>query len=282
MKLHKIEAGYFVADGGAMFGVVPKKVWRKRYPCDDDNYCKMIMRCLLVETEGKLILVDTGAGTKQADQLKYYKMEGIIDFEKELNALGYACSNVTDVILTHLHFDHCGTCTQFNEDKSDIELTFPNATYWVGKSQWENFLNPNVREGDSYFPENMLSVEQSGKLKLVEQDQWLCPNVELRLYNGHTLGQISPYFHFEDKTLIFAGDVIPLMASIPLAWVSAYDTYPVTSMEDKERMLSEAAEKNHVLYFEHDAYHECCIVKNVNGKFHASESFKLSDLMTGK
>ena len=281
MKIHKIEAGTFFADGGAMFGVVPKRVWQKRYPCNEDNFCSLAMRCLLVDTGSKLILVDTGTGSKQLAYLKYYQFKNIVNFETELNKLGYSCADVTDVVLTHLHFDHCGTCTRFNDDKSEIVLTFPNAEYWVGKSQWENFLNPNVREDDSYFKENMLPVRDAGKLRLVENDMQLCDEVELRLYNGHTVGQIAPSFHFDEKTLIYCGDVIPFMATLPIAWVSAYDTYPITSMEDKERMLRDADEKHQILFFEHDAYHECCTVKKINGKYRVEQVMTLDEVVTG-
>ncbi|MGC3978697.1 MAG: MBL fold metallo-hydrolase [Paludibacteraceae bacterium] len=278
MKLLKIEAGNFFADGGAMFGVVPKRVWQKRYPCNDDNFCILNMRCLLADTGKRLILVDTGTGDKQLEYLKYYHFKDIIDFESELNKLGYTCSDVTDVILTHLHFDHCGGCTKYNEDKTNAELVFPNAIHWVGEKQWQNFLNPNVREEDSYFSENILPIEKAGKLNLVSENQWLCDEVELRLFHGHTVGQIAPYFHFDNKTIIFTGDVIPMQAALPIAWVSAYDTFPITSIEDKEKLLKEAADKEQILFFEHDAYHECCIVKKVNGKYRVDKELKLEDL----
>ncbi|MFV0472533.1 MAG: MBL fold metallo-hydrolase [Paludibacteraceae bacterium] len=281
MKIHKIETGSFWADGGAMFGVVPKRVWQKRYPCDEDNFCKMNMRCLLVDTGKRLILVDTGTGDKQLDYLKYYNINDIVDFETELQRLGYTCNDVTDVVLTHLHFDHCGGCTKYNEDKTELQLVFPNANYWIGERQWNNFLNPNVREGDSYFPENLLPVERAGRLKLVTENQQLCNGVELRLFNGHTVGQIAPYFTLDNsKTLIFAGDVIPFQAAIPVAWVSAYDTFPITSMEDKVKMMSEAAEKEQILFFEHDAYNECATVRETNGKYRVDESFTLEETLS--
>lgn len=280
MKFNKIEAGSFQADGGAMFGVVPKRVWQKRYPCNDDNCCTLNMRCLLVETEDRLILVDSGTGNKQLEYLKYYQFKDVVNFDTELRKLGYSCSDVTDVILTHLHFDHCGTCTKYSEDDTGIELVFPNATHWIGEKQWLNFLNPNIREGDSYFRENMAEVEKQGKVKLVTENMWLNKNVELRLFHGHTVGQIAPYFHYGNgKTLIFTGDVIPFEAAIPIAWVSAYDTYPVTSMEDKEILLKEAVEKNQILFFEHDAYNECCTVIEVNGKYRVKDRLKTDQIL---
>ena len=278
MKLDKIEAGSFLADGGAMFGVVPKRVWQKRYPCNEENFCTLVMRCLVIKTDEKLIVIDTGTGDKQLEYLKYYHFRDIVNFDSALKKLGYSAAEVTDVILTHLHFDHCGTCTKFNNDKSEVVPVFPNANYWVGKAQWENFLNPNVREGDSYFQENMLPVEKAGKLKLVEKNQYICPEVEVKIFNGHTVGQLAPYVHYGDKTLVFTGDVIPFQAALPIAWVSAYDTFPITSMEDKERMLSEAAEKQQILFFEHDAYNECCTVHKVNGKYRVERSFELTEI----
>jgi glyoxylase-like metal-dependent hydrolase (beta-lactamase superfamily II) len=275
MKLYKIETGTFQVDGGAAFGVVPKRVWQKRYPCNDDNFVRLAMRCLLIETGDKLILIDSGTGDKQLEYLKYYDFVGVISFETELNKLGFSCSQITDVVYTHLHFDHCGGSTRYNSDKTSIELTFPNATHWVGESQWKNFLNPNIREGDSYFPENIQPIQEAGKLKMVSEKQWLCPDVELRLFNGHTVGQLVSYIHSDEKTYVYVGDVIPLAACLPVAWISAYDTYPITAMEEKKALLDEAAEKKQILFFEHDAYTECCTVKEVYGKYRVDESFEL-------
>ncbi len=275
MKLYKIETGTFQVDGGAAFGVVPKRVWQKRYPCNDENFVRLAMRCLLIETGDKLILIDSGTGDKQLEYLKYYDFVGVISFETELNKLGFSCSDITDVVYTHLHFDHCGGSTRYNSDKTNIELTFPNATHWVGEAQWKNFLNPNIREGDSYFPENIQPIHDAGKLKLVTENQWLCPDVELRLFNGHTVGQLVSYIHSDEKTYVYVGDVIPIAACLPVAWISAYDTYPITAMEEKKALLDEAAEKKQILFFEHDAYTECCTVKEVYGKYRVDESFEL-------
>lgn len=275
MKLYKIETGTFQVDGGAAFGVVPKRVWQKRYPCNDENFVRLAMRCLLIETGDKLILIDSGTGDKQLEYLKYYDFVGVISFETELNKIGFSCSDITDVVYTHLHFDHCGGSTRYNSDKTNIELTFPNATHWVGEAQWKNFLNPNIREGDSYFPENIQPIHDAGKLKLVTENQWLCPDVELRLFNGHTVGQLVSYIHSDKKNYVYVGDVIPIAACLPVAWISAYDTYPITAMEEKKALLDEAAEKKQILFFEHDAYTECCTVKEVYGKYRMEESFEL-------
>lgn len=275
MKLHKIEAGTFQVDGGAIFGVVPKRVWQKRYPCNDDNFCKLAMRCMLIETENKLILIDSGTGNKQLEYLKYYGFKDVVNFETELKKLGFDCAQITDVVLTHLHFDHCGGCTIYNADRTNIELTFPNATHWVGKAQWENFLNPNVREGDSYFTENMMAIEKAGKLELVTENKWICPDFEIRLFEGHTVGQLVSYIHTKENTYVYVGDVIPVAATIPISWISAYDTYPITAMTEKKKLLDEAVEKKQILFFEHDAYTECCTIKENYGKYHADEKFAL-------
>lgn len=278
MKIAKIEAGFFHCDGGAIFGVVPKRVWQKRYPCDDANFCKLAMRLLLIDTGKRRILIDSGTGDKQLEYLKYYGFQGVIDFDSALEKLGYSCEEITDVVMTHLHFDHCGGNTRFNKDKTGYELTFPNADVWVGKAQWDNFLNPNVREGDSYFEENMMPVAEAGKLKLVESDTRICEEMLVKVMNGHTVGQLVPYVFTPTETLVYVGDVIPMAASLPLAWISAYDTFPITSMQDKEQLLSEAVAKNQILFFEHDAYTECCRVEVINQKYRIKEKFNLSTI----
>lgn len=271
MKIYKIEAGTFYVDGGAAFGVVPKRVWQKRYPCNDDNYCKVAMRCLLVDTGYRKILIDAGTGDKQLEYLKYYGFEGVIDFTKELAKLNMSPDDITDVVLTHLHFDHCGGVTKYNADKTKVELVFPNAEHWVGQKQWENFLNPNVREGDSYFKENMMPVWEAGKVRLVAGTTTICPEMELRLFDGHTVGQIVSYINNGEKTLVYVGDVIPLAANIPLAWISSYDIFPLSAMEEKKILLQEAADKQQILIFEHDFYTESCTVKEVNGRYRMGE-----------
>ena len=279
MQLFKIEAGTFHVDGGAAFGVVPKKVWQKRYRCDEDNYCTINMRCLLIDTGEKRILIDAGTGDKQLEYLRYYGFKGVINFDLELAKIGYTCVDITDVIFTHLHFDHCGGATRYNADKSVVELVFPNATHWVGETQWQNFLNPNVREGDSYFGENMMPVEQAGKLKLVTENQFICPEIEVRIYNGHTLGQLVSYINMDGKTLVYVGDVIPLAANVPLAWISSYDIFPISAMAEKKILLDEAAEKGQILFFEHDAYTECCTVVSQYNKHKVDKSFTFEELI---
>lgn len=266
MELHAIEAGYFYCDGGAMFGVVPKKVWQKRYPCDENNYCCMAMRCLLVKTEDRLILIDTGTGEKQLKYLKYYNLEKIIRWDEALGGLGYACEQVTDVVLTHLHFDHCGGCTYY-DGQGVLQMRFPNATHWVGKAQWDNFLCPNVREGNSYFAENMQLVADAGLLSLIECDTWLCSDMQLRVCGGHTVGQLLPFMPNAYGGLFYTGDVFPVAPSLPPAWVSAYDTHPLEAMRVKEQLLNEAASHGYSFFFGHDAYTQQGRIIQVNGHF---------------
>jgi len=279
MKLNKIEAGTFYIDGGAAFGVVPKKVWQKRYPCNDENQCTIQMRCLLIDTGTRLMLIDAGAGDKQLDYLKYYGFTSVIDFETEFEKLGYKCADVTDVIFTHLHFDHCGGATRFNTDRSKVELVFPNAMHWVGEDQWKNFLQPNVREADSYFPENMQPILEAGKLNLVTENQFLCPEVEVRLHTGHTKGQLVIYIDLGQKTLVYAGDVIPLAANVPVAWLSSYDIFPLDAMVGKQILLNEAAEKQQILFFEHDTYTECATVRSDYKKFKVDRVLSFEEIM---
>ncbi|OAV63578.1 beta-lactamase family protein [Bacteroidales bacterium Barb6] len=267
-----IDTGYFFADGGAMFGAVPKTSWSRRYPSDEKNGCVLAMRSLLITTENRhIILTDTGAGSKHLQQLKYYRFFDLKDLNEELEKRGIRAGDVTDVILTHLHFDHCGYVTQRVESSGQYTVSFPNARHWVSRSQWENFLRPNALEKDSYFPENMAAAEEAGLLHLIEEETELCPDVSLRLYDGHTVGQIVPYIRMPERIFVFAGDVIPLAASLSPAWISAYDTHPVTSYSEKIRLLEEAVRENQAVIYCHDAYTRCTTVKGRQGIFKATD-----------
>lgn len=265
MEIDLIDTGCFYADGGAMFGAIPKTAWSRRYPSNEKNGCILTMRSLLISKyPEKIILVDNGAGNKHLDQLSYYNFFNLVDLEEELRKKGITPEQVTDVILTHLHFDHCGYSTRKEEKTGELYPSFPNATHWVSRKQWENFLHPNPLEKDSYFMENMQAIADKGLLRLIDTDTKLCPDIELRIFDGHTPGQIVPYITTSEQTFVFAGDVIPLVASVSPEWISAYDTYPVTSYQEKVRMLEEAAREGQVLIYCHDAYTKCSTIKKVN------------------
>lgn len=248
-----IDTGYFYADGGAMFGAIPKTAWHRKYPSDENNGCILAMRSLLITTANqRRILIDTGAGFKHLRSLSYYRFFGLHNLEDELSARNLRPDDITDVILTHLHFDHCGFCTQ--EENGKVRMTFPNARHWVSLRQWHNLLHPNALEKESYFKEDMQAVEESGQLQLLSEDLILTPDVTLRLFDGHTAGQIVPYIRTANETVVFAGDVIPLFASISPEWISAYDIMPLTSYEGKCRLLEQAVREQQRIVFCHDAY----------------------------
>lgn len=266
MKLIKIETGYFMADGGALFGVIPKVMWSRKYPVDADNYCNLAMRCLLIDTGERKILIDTGAGLKQSARFfSWHRLNGAANLLNSLGEAGYQPDEITDVLLTHLHWDHCGGCVYYDDDHLP-QLTFPNAQHWVSKSQWDNYRQPNSREGVVYFPDNMMPVEEAGLLRLIEQDSVILDIIEVRLLNGHTQGNLLPIVHTPTGQVAFMGDLIPVLPSIRLPWVSAYDTNPLQSIVEKELFLKEAAEKQITLFFEHDCYDECCqVIEGANG-----------------
>jgi len=278
MQLYKIETGNFMADGGALFGVVPKVIWEKRYPCNDQNYCNLSMRCLLIKTEGRVILIDTGVGNKQSEQFfSYQHLNGDDSLHQSFANVEVGLHEVTDVVLTHLHFDHCGGAVE-KDEKGVLKATFPNAKYWAAQSQWDNYLSSNVREGSVYFKENMMPIFESGNLELIDENTELCSGIELRIFNGHTKGQVIPFIKYKNTTIVYTGDLIPVMASLPTAWVSAYDTDPITSMEEKTAFLSEAADNNYTLFFEHDLYNECCTLLKTERGIKSKESFKLEEI----
>lgn len=252
-KVTIFDTGYFYADGGAMFGAVPKTAWNRKYASDDFNGCILAMRSMWIETDGRRILIDTGAGSKHLKSLSYYRFFGMKDIREELRAQGIEPESITDVVLTHLHFDHCGGCT-FRDDRGQLQLSFPNATHWVSERQWMNFLHPHPLERDSFFLEDMGPVEKAGKLKLVGQAQTLSPGVSLRLADGHTPGQIVPYVETDTETIVFAGDVIPLFASLSPEWISAYDLSPTVSFDEKMKLLDEAVFHHQRIVYCHDAY----------------------------
>ena len=254
-NFHIINTGYFRADGGAMFGPIPKKYWSKRYPCNQNNMCLMAMRCLFIETDNRKILVDCGAGDKQLNKLKYYQPHDLRNLRTEIEKIGYAADEVTDVVLTHLHFDHCGGGTVFNPAGEAVPA-FTNATYWLSRAQWDNYRNPMLYEAASFFPENIEPVFEAGQLQLIDSDTTLCESIHLKLYDGHTPGQIAVFFHNQGQKVVFPADIVPTSVHLPPGWLSAYDNNAALAMEEKKRFLDEVRAENATLVFFHDAYVE--------------------------
>ena len=262
MQLFAINTGNLKLDGGAMFGVVPKVMWSKLYTCDENNLCNWIMRCLLIVDGDRKILIDTGIGNKQSEKFfSNYYLNGDASLDKSLAEHGFTVDDITDVILTHLHFDHCGDAIRWNADKTDYIPTFKNATYYVSRKQWEWATHPNNREKASFLKENILPIGEKAKMKLIDEDSEIMPGINIRLFYGHTDGQMIPFISYKGKTVVYMADVLPSTAHIPLPYVMSYDTRPLITLEEKEKFLKEAAQKGYVLFFEHDLYHEACTVE---------------------
>lgn len=279
MKLYKIETGNLKLDGGAMFGVVPKVMWNKVYPADENNLCNWSMRCLLIKDEDRLVLIDNGIGDKQDDKfLKHFYLNGDDTLEKSLAKHGFKPGDITDMVLTHLHFDHCGGSIKYADNNKDYELAFPNATYWVSRGQYEWAIQPNRREQASFLKENILPIEESGHLKMIEEEGEFLPNITAKLFNGHTEGQMIPYINYNGRTVAFMADLMPSTAHIPMPWIMAYDVRPLETLKDKERFYKYALEKDIILFLEHDLYHECCTLHDTPKGIKVKDTFRLEEL----
>jgi glyoxylase-like metal-dependent hydrolase (beta-lactamase superfamily II) len=279
MKITALNTAKFKLDGGAMFGVVPKVLWQKAYPADENNLCTWSMRCLLIETDDRKILIDCGIGDKQGERfMGNYHISEFKTFDNLLSEHSITTDQITDVILTHLHFDHCGGAVKHNAEKNGYELTFKNAVHWIGKQQWDLANTPNSREKASYLNENFIPIMESGKVKFIETDSELYTNISVRIYHGHTAGQVIPFINFSGKTLVYMADFIPTSAHIPLAWVISYDTQPLVSLAEKEKFLNEAVDKEFTLFFEHDVYYECCSVNRTEKGIRVHDRGKLKEL----
>jgi len=279
MNLFAIETGNLKLDGGTMFGVVPKVLWQKQYPADENNLCNWAMRCHLIKDEDRLILIDNGIGDKQEHSfLKHYHLNGDDTLEGSLAKYGFKPSDVTDMILTHLHFDHCGGSIKYNDDQTAYELAFPNATYWVSRAQHDWATDPNHRESASFLKENIFPIQEGGKLKLIEEEGEILPHISVRIYNGHTEGQIIPLISYHGRTIAFMADLLPATPHIPMSWIMAYDTKPLLTLEDKSRFYSEAIPGDYILFFEHDLYNECCTIQETEKGVRVKETFKLSKI----
>jgi len=276
MKLFPIHITNFKIDGGAMFGVVPKILWQEKYPADENNLCNWALRSLLIDTGERVILIDNGYGDKQSKKFfSHVYLNGGDGLEGALKKHGYSPDDVTDMILTHLHADHCGGGVKYNQERTGFELTFKNATYWVSRPHWEWAMNPNKQEGAAFLKENLLPMLESGNLKFIEKDTELYPGIKLRLYNGHTVGQIIPFINTGNETVVFMADLIPSTAHIPLVWNMAYDVRPMDMLQEKEDFLNEAAENDYTLFFQHDINNECAKVHKMEKGVRVKETFKL-------
>jgi glyoxylase-like metal-dependent hydrolase (beta-lactamase superfamily II) len=279
MKLYSIPTGNLKLDGGAMFGVVPKTLWSKKYPADEHNLINLAMRCLLAVDGDRKILIDNGIGDKQDEKfLKHYYLNGEDTLEKSLAKHGFTKDDITDMVLTHLHFDHTGGSIKWNEDKSKLVPAFKNANYWVSKAQWKWATEPNNREKASFLGENIFPMEESGQLKVVEEEGELFPNFSIKFFNGHTDGQMIPHIKYKDRTVVFMADLLPSTAHIPIPWVMAYDTRPLLTLQEKEAFYKEALDKDYVLFFEHDVYNECCTLEATDRGPKVKETFSLESL----
>jgi len=262
MELYTIHTGNFKLDGGAMFGVVPKSMWNKLNPGDENNMCSWAMRCLLVQDGKRLILIDNGIGDKQdAKFFGYYYLHGDNTLEKSLNKHGFTTDDITDVFLTHLHFDHCGGSIKWNKDKTGYVPAFKNATYWSNPSHWEWATKPNAREKASFLKENILPIKESGQLKMLEGDgSEQLPFSALFVY-GHTEAMMLPRVIYKNRPVVFCADLLPARWHIPLPYVMAYDVRPLDSLSEKERLLDQFYEEDTVLFFEHDPGAECGLLQ---------------------
>ena len=298
MELYSIDTELFKLDGGAMFGVVPKTLWEKLLPADQHNMCDLAMRLLLIKEAGRLILIDTGIGNKQDQKFfsRYY-LHGPHTLDLSLAQYGYSRADITDVFLTHLHFDHVGGAVH-KDKQGQLVPSFPNAVYWTNELHWNWAIHPNAREKASFLPENLLPLQQAGKLRFLptgtapdtkkedpNQPLWtpdLLPftaHISYKVVGGHTRAMMIPYIKVADKTLVYVADLIPTMAHFALPYIASFDVFPLLSMEEKEQFLQEAIAKDYILFFEHDANQQCCTVKiNEKGKVVPSEIFTLDDL----
>mgnify|MGYP003407039206 FL=1 len=267
MKLYPIETGNFKLDGGAMFGVVPKTIWNKTNPADDNNLIDIAARCLLIEDGNRLILIDTGMGHKQSEKFfGYYSLWGSHSLDKSLAKYGFHRDDITDVFMTHLHFDHCGGSIQWNKDKTGYEPAFKNAAFWSNENHWQWATEPNVREKASFLKENIIPMQESGQLRFIQrpEDDFLVKSelgFGILFVDGHTEKQMIPHIQYQDKTIVFCADLLATAGHIPVPYVMGYDTRPLLTMPEKTKFMNAAAENNYYLFLEHDAHNEIITVE---------------------
>lgn len=289
MKVHTIDTGFFKLDGGAMFGVVPKTMWNKLNPADENNLCSWAMRCMLIEEDNRLILIDNGIGNKQdAKFLGHYHLHGNNSLDSSLASLGFHKDDITDILLTHLHFDHCGGSIIRENDK--LLPAFKNATYWSNQNHWQWATQPNDREKASFLKENILPIQESGQLRFIDTPETISEqtgvlpqvsfteNISLRFVNGHTSMMMLPQIRYKENTIVFMADLLPSVAHIPIPYVMAYDMFPLTTLNEKKSFLSEALSNNYILFFEHDPVNECCSLQQTEKGIRQKDTFRLHEL----
>lgn len=279
MQLFTIHAGYFKLDGGAMFGVVPKSIWNKLNPADENNMCSWAMRCLLVQEGNRLILIDNGMGNKQdAKFFSYYYLHGDESLEKSLHRAGFSKEDITDVVLTHLHFDHCGgSILRDNEGK--LIPAFPNATYWSNEDHWNWAVHPNAREKASFLKENILPIRESGQLRFLKKGETLTDSISFEWVYGHTEAMMLPVIQYKDIRIMYMADLIPSAGHVPLPYIMAYDMRPLQTLEEKERILNSLTGPRDFLFLEHDPVTECIRIEKTERGFKAGERFRLNEIV---
>jgi glyoxylase-like metal-dependent hydrolase (beta-lactamase superfamily II) len=276
MKIHSIPTGNFKLDGGAMFGVVPKTIWNKLNPADANNLCSWSMRCMLIEDGDKLILIDNGIGNKQDEKFfSHYYLHGDDSLDKSLDRLGFSKDDITDVILTHLHFDHCGGSIERKGDQ--LVPAFKNAIFWSNEAHWKWATEPNDREKASFLKDNILPIQQSGQLKFITGEHF-SDHISIKYVYGHTDAMMLPVIDYNGKKVVFMADLLPSTGHIPLPYVMAYDMFPLTTLKEKKAFLEEAVQQEYVLFFEHDPVNECCVLQQTEKGIRAGETFTLASL----
>ncbi|MBL4862056.1 MAG: MBL fold metallo-hydrolase [Crocinitomicaceae bacterium] len=283
MIIHPLNTGNFKLDGGAMFGVVPKSLWQRTNPADDRNLCDWSMRCLLIEDGDRLILIDAGIGDKQSEKFfSYYYMSDENSLEPNLKKLGFGVDDITDVFLTHLHFDHCGGAIKWTKDRTGFEPVFKNATYWSTEKHWQWATEPNPREKASFLSENILPIQESGQLKFIDRigdyTENVFNNFDVLFVDGHTESMMIPHIKHKGKTLVFMADLLPSVGHIPLPYVMGYDTRPLITLSEKEKFLRKAEQENFVLFLEHDYVNECATLRMTERGIRLDNTFKYAEL----